>query len=692
MSDLEIISPKNRHIFSLNNNFKLELFLTTSPPDILKHNDTGTVIYILCYNDATLNSAKERYYKYKWALPILIKNNTYEFENSFWSQMLEYYDNWKNADMVGTLSHSAYKKIDLDLVDKIITNKLYLPNSYFHFFDTNNPIPTIETETHPHFNIIWNDVLSKLNLFNTTESLCNYWMCKPSLMVNFINWYINECKPTLLNHKLMFEDSQYKGKLSQSQLMKMWGKPYYPYYTFIVERLNKCFFTKKHKIVFFISNGKQLTRETNMLKESYDSHNVKNVSINMSDFKNVDIVSYIKETSCELSCSPIVICDSLQSWESIEQLSKTTITTYWVISEHYDRGNVYNKHCLHLFNTDTTIVFKSIDQYNEYLKLAEINKYILLTDDNLVSSALTMLSIPPRVSNNNLHIKMNDRKILTIIACHTDSYIKIKALLHNLKYFMELSSTIYIINSAEFKYLNIDGEIKNVYKNKNIIINDVLSDELCYIYKNKYYDLYELTNDQLRQHWKTYAIKEKRSLTVASINIYIDYIPNDKFVCHGKWIYCLNKIDYAIYKNVILTNDSFIINRSLTDFKSLINPATEMVALLESLQIKRHYPDFLLAYNIRGIRKILKYYEENKHLISDFQSVIENYEVNNSTIFNNVEVLYKNPSGFIGNVHFDDTYVKEYLYNKNYPIVKIKKAVLNDEFVVNFLKLIGFYY
>jgi hypothetical protein len=202
--------------------------------------------------------------------------------------------------------------------------------------------------------------------------------------------------------------------------------------------------------------------------------------------------------------------------------------------------------------------------------------------------------------------------------------------------------------------------------------------------------LSEFTNDQLREHWKKYGITEKRSLSVSIINIYIDHIPNDKFVCHGKWIYSLNKINYDVYKNIVLTNDSFIINRSLTDFKSLINPATELVALLESMQIKHHYPDFLLAYNKNGIKKILKYYEDHKHYISDFQSVIENFEVNISKIFKNVEVLYKNPSGFIGNVHFNDVYLKEYLYNKNYPIVKIKKAVLNDEFVVNFLKLIGF--
>jgi hypothetical protein len=36
-------------------------------------------------------------------------------------------------------------------------------------------------------------------------------------------------------------------------------------------------------------------------------------------------------------------------------------------------------------------------------------------------------------------------------------------------------------------------------------------------------------------------------------------------------------------------------------------------------------------------------------------------------------VLYDAIPGYTGNIHFDDTQLKDYLYNKKYPIIKIKK-------------------
>jgi hypothetical protein len=271
--------------------------------------------------------------------------------------------------------------------------------------------------------------------------------------------------------------------------------------------------------------------------------------------------------------------------------------------------------------------------------------------------------------------------ILTIIGCHTNSDIKINGLLHNIKYFMEISNTIVIINSLEFIDLNIEEKVKTVYFNKNIIFNDVLTDELCYIYKTKYIDLSNFNNDQLREHWIKYGKSEKRTFSFPVYNLYFDYKPNDKFISHGKWMHFLNKFNYRVYGNVILTNDSFIITRPLLDLKSLINPNTELVSLLESYEIKHHYPDFLRVYNSIGMNKIMRYYAMNANKITDFQSVINIYEVNSSHIFNGVKVLYKNINGFKGNIHFDNNYLKDYLYNRQYPVVKIKKLLLNNIYI-----------
>jgi glycosyltransferase involved in cell wall biosynthesis len=206
-------------------------------------------IYILCHNSETLDLANIMYNKYWWANPILLKYKDYSFENAFWKQLLEIKSEWENCCMVGTLSCSSFKKINLDEVDEIINNDIYLPSWYYHFMDSNIPINNCNTNKHPHFMTIWNDVTCKLNLPTTTENNCNYWMCKPSLMKHFIDWYENVCLPALINTPLIFEDANYNGldynnAVSNENLIKIWGKPYYPYLTFIAERLNKCFFEK----------------------------------------------------------------------------------------------------------------------------------------------------------------------------------------------------------------------------------------------------------------------------------------------------------------------------------------------------------------------------------------------------------------------------------------------------------------
>lgn len=268
---------------------------------------------------------------------------------------------------------------------------------------------------------------------------------------------------------------------------------------------------------------------------------------------------------------------------------------------------------------------------------------------------------------------MNNNNILTIISCNTNSDIKIRSLIHNIKYFLEISSEIAIINSSEFKSVELEKKVQNTYK--NVIINDNLSEEQCYDYKNKYEDINNLNNDELREHWITFGKKENRSISDITHNIYFDYIPNDIFLGQGKWIYYLNKIQYDTFKNIILTNDSFIITRPLLDFKQLIHPDKELVALLESYQNSHHYPDFLRAYNVSGIQKLLQYYEKNKNNITDCLSVINIYEINSSHIFNNIEILYKFPNKEAVNIHNDHNYLRTYLYKKYYPIVKIKRLI-----------------
>ena len=209
---------------------------------------TSTVIiYVLCSNDEKLTLSRKIYKKYLWAKPILLKYQDYTLENSFWKQLDEIQYEWDNYDMVGTIAYSAFKKIDLSQLDEIINSKLYFPNQYYHFMDSNVSIPNCNTNKHPQFMTIWNDILHKLNLKTTTENNCNYWMCSTLLMKHFIVWFSTICLPALIEHPLSFEDASYistdyNNIISNEGLIKLWGKPYYPNIMFILERLNKCFF------------------------------------------------------------------------------------------------------------------------------------------------------------------------------------------------------------------------------------------------------------------------------------------------------------------------------------------------------------------------------------------------------------------------------------------------------------------
>lgn len=265
---------------------------------------------------------------------------------------------------------------------------------------------------------------------------------------------------------------------------------------------------------------------------------------------------------------------------------------------------------------------------------------------------------------------------LTILSCHSDSDLKIKAILHNIKFLFEISSTIVIVNSIEFLGI-LESKLPETYSQKSIIINDVLTNELCYVYRNTYPDLKYMSNAQLKQHWIKFGKHENRKFPIPIYKIYFDYTQNDKFVCHGKWLYALSKYNYANYTNLILTNDSIVITRSLYDFKQLMTPTTEMVALLDSYETQHHYPDFLRAYNSVGIKKIIDYYEKNKQNITDFLSMIIIYEIQSSNLFNSVSVLFKSPETPV-NIHINNTLLSEYLYTKQYPVVKLKKIIFTQ--------------
>ena len=341
----------------------------------------NVIIYILCHNETKLNESFNIYGGYNWAKPILMKYQDYSFENAFWKQLYEIQNEWINCIMVGTLSFSSYKKINLNYIDDFIKNKLYLQFSYYNFFNTNNIMPSINTQIHPYFNDIWNSTINQLKLFNTTESFCNYWICKPILMIKFINWYLDLLLPLLINNKHIFDNANYNTSnnlLNEENLIALWGKPFYPNLPFILERINKAFFITNHSCVCFLSDNK--------LKKYYETINVNTFFIK----KVIDIFNIVND----YQLNPIII---INENDNVDEFVNVNIPIfYYVYNNCKQHQNLINKPNFYfLFDTDkcykycTNNNFVTINGNYDNLKLVlsysprlyinkKINKFLLL--------------------------------------------------------------------------------------------------------------------------------------------------------------------------------------------------------------------------------------------------------------------------------------------------------------------------
>lgn len=219
-----------------------------------------------------------------------------------------------------------------------------------------------------------------------------------------------------------------------------------------------------------------------------------------------------------------------------------------------------------------------------------------------------------------------DKKILILVACHTNSEIKFKTLLSNLKYFKKTPNIdIVVVNSTNTPY------------------SDVLKN---YLQGNSAY--FEIENT-----------------------------PTYDF---GKWIYALENIDYASYNNVIFTNDSYIIHGNIDRF--LFKAATTNVELYgynDSTQNNYHYQSYLFSINSSAIHKFISMYNLGVSNIRSQQDVINLYELQMLNYFNSYDCYLK-----IGNVSFhrgqNIFFTSDYLYRrlKNIgllPFTKIKRII-----------------
>jgi len=232
---------------------------------------------------------------------------------------------------------------------------------------------------------------------------------------------------------------------------------------------------------------------------------------------------------------------------------------------------------------------------------------------------------------------LNKKKYLTIIACNTDSEIKLKSSINNLKYFMFPSNDIIVIDSENVKY----GETL-----KTQIIDKIMA----------YYT-----------------------------------IPNNKFIDFGKWSYILQNYNYSNYDYVIFTNDSYIIKAPIYHFYNLVTTKNvDLYGYNNSSQDKFHYQSYLFAIRSSKCNIIPLLLDTYKHLIFDMPSLIKYTELQLAEKFTNKDCFLKiitephtlgiNLSIINRNICMNIFFNNDKLYSKLYnskllPFIKIKRLL-----------------
>ena len=225
---------------------------------------------------------------------------------------------------------------------------------------------------------------------------------------------------------------------------------------------------------------------------------------------------------------------------------------------------------------------------------------------------------------NSYNPVYNNKKLLLLMATHTDNELRFKTVLNTMNYFDTNAMDIMVANSKSLKY---SDELSNYYKSKNI----------------SYYE-----------------------------------IENNGFYDFGKWIYLLSQIDYSLYDYVFFINDSFIIEKPVIHFINLaIKSNTELYGYNDSTQENYHYQSYFFSVRSDAINKFINMYNSKKNLIKTQRHVIENFELKMINYFSSHDCYLKIGNFFLHkglNIFFNSDFLYRILKkNGLLPFVKLKR-------------------
>jgi len=236
---------------------------------------------------------------------------------------------------------------------------------------------------------------------------------------------------------------------------------------------------------------------------------------------------------------------------------------------------------------------------------------------------------------NTYNISNNNVKYLVIMACHCNTEYKLLTIKQNIKYLMNDSTELLLINSSDLIYSN-----------------------------------------QLKEYCQSYS----------SI-VYMEML-NDNTYDFGKWIFGLNTFDYSKYNFVIFTNDSFIIHAPIDHYFNLIyKNNVELYGYNNSTERRYHYQSYLFSIKRESINTFINNFNiRREYIISEnSDDVITHYELTMTDWFINKECFLNIgniPSNENRNIFFTNNSLYDKLKKTNLlPFTKIKSInpiLLND--------------
>ena len=243
---------------------------------------------------------------------------------------------------------------------------------------------------------------------------------------------------------------------------------------------------------------------------------------------------------------------------------------------------------------------------------------------------------------NTYSVSKNNVKYLVIMACHCNTEYKLLTIKQSVKYLMNDSTELLIVNSFNLSH-----------------------------------------NNQLRD------------FCASQSNItYIEAV-NDNTYDFGKWIHGLNVFNYSKYNFVMFINDSFIIHAPIDHYFNLVyKNNVEFYGYNSSTQGRYHYQSYLFSIKRESINTFVHNFNIRRGNIKNQQDVITNYELTMTDWFssNNCFLNIANlPSHKEKNIFFTNNILYDKLKKTNLlPFTKIKSidsSILNNinNFIVTYI-------